>query len=161
MQVRKGVYICYFKINTPIFCCFIFFEECLNHQVRIYKMLIKHTVDYHPSPSEITSGIHSFIFLWTSRGFMFPEYFLIFFSNLYISRWLKKLFQIHGVQIIGKYIYESKNWIWSLLLIPPSKTLSQVFIVATPGRSKLPISPKESFLKIYFSPAWSWKYDQN
>ena len=32
----------YFKIIAPIFCCFIFFEECLNPQVRIYKILNEH-----------------------------------------------------------------------------------------------------------------------
>ena len=72
-------------------------------------------------------------------------------------------FQIHGVKITGKYICESKNWIW---LLPPSKTLPQVFIIITPVTSKLPISSLQSVLKIYFSLAekgrlWSWKYDQN
>ena len=30
------------------------------------------------------------------------------------------------------------------------KQKSQVFIITTPGRRKLPISPKQSVLKIYF-----------
>ena len=34
IQVCWGAYIPYFKINTPIFCYLIFFEECLNPQVR-------------------------------------------------------------------------------------------------------------------------------
>ena len=34
-----------------------------------------------------------------------------------------------------------------------SKTLPLVFFITTPGRKKLPISSKQSVLKIYFSPA--------
>ena len=52
IQVWRGAYIPYFKINAPIFCCSIFFEKCLNPQVRINKMVNEHTVYYHPSPSE-------------------------------------------------------------------------------------------------------------
>ena len=59
--------------------------KCLNPQVRISKMVNEHTVDYHPSPSELTSRIHPLIYLWTAKGFIFsPEYFLNF----------------HGVKII-------------------------------------------------------------
>ena len=91
--VCRGAYIFYFKINAPIFCCFIFFEECLNSQVRINKMVNKYTVDYHPSPSELTSRMHSLIFLCTPKRFLFPEYPLIFFSNRYIPPWLQKIFK--------------------------------------------------------------------
>ena len=41
-------------------------------------------VDYHPSPSKLTSRIHPLVFLWTSKRFISPEYFLKFSSNLYI-----------------------------------------------------------------------------
>ena len=51
----------------------------------------------------------------------------------------KKL-QIHSVKITGKYNYD----------MPPSKTLPKVFIITTPGRRKLLISFKQSFLKICF-----------
>ena len=40
-QVCWGAYIPYFKINNPIFCYLIFFEECLNPR--------SGTVDYHHS----------------------------------------------------------------------------------------------------------------
>ena len=133
----RCAYIPYFKINAPIFCCFIFSEECFNPQVKIYKMLNEHTVDYHSSPSEFTSKIHQFIFLWNPNGFISPEYLLIFI----------------GVKITGKYICELKNWICSILIVPPSKTLHQIFIITTPDRRKLPISPPKKFLKVYFSPA--------
>ena len=50
IQVCRGAYIPYFKINAPIFCC-------------PNKMVNKHTVDYHPSASQLFSSIHPFIFL--------------------------------------------------------------------------------------------------
>ena len=36
-------------------------------------------------------------------------------------------FQICSVQITGKYICETKNWIWSFLLMPPTKNLPPGF----------------------------------
>ena len=44
----------------------------------------KYTVNYHPSPSKLTSRVHPLIFLWTPRRFIFPEYFSKSFSNLHI-----------------------------------------------------------------------------
>ena len=153
-----------FQNQHPHFYCFIFFKECVNPQVRIYKMLNEHTIDYHPSPSEFTSTIY-LIFLWTPKGSISPEYFLIFFSNVYIPPWLKKMFQIHGVKITGKYICESKNRICSFLLMPVRKTLPQVFIITTPSRRKLPIPPDKAFWESIFPQQrrglWRQKYDQN
>ena len=54
-------------------------------------MLNKHIVDYHPSPSQLTSRI-PLIFLLTPKGFISPDYFLNFFLNLYIPSWLWKSF---------------------------------------------------------------------
>ena len=143
----------------------------------------KYTVNYHPSPSKLTSRVHPLIFLWTPRRFIFPEYFSKSFSNLHIyptnhgcrkqasqrggrGAWtptfsetvlcqeyflgnlflchsprhpklffgsgipkilsgaLEK-FQIYGFKITERDICEPKNWIFSFLLIPPSKTLPQ------------------------------------
>ena len=84
IKVCRGACIPYFKIDTPILCCLLFFKEYLNPLVRINKMGKEHTVDYHPSPSKLTSRIHPLVFLWTSKRFISPEYFLKFSSNLYI-----------------------------------------------------------------------------
>ena len=48
------------------------------------------TVDCHPSSSELTSRVRPLIYLWTPKGFISAEQFLIFFSNLYIPPWLRK-----------------------------------------------------------------------
>ena len=75
----------YFKINTSIFCWSIFFkEECLNH----------------PSPSELTSMIQPFILLRTPKGFIFPEYFLNFFSNPCIAPWLSNNFKFMVLRLL-------------------------------------------------------------
>ena len=47
-----GAYIPYFKINAPNSCCFIFVEEFLNLQVKIYKMLNEHTSKLPISPKQ-------------------------------------------------------------------------------------------------------------
>ena len=57
-------------------------------------MAIKHTVNYHPRPSEITLKIYFYlIVLWTPKRFISSEYFFIFFSNLDIPPWLQKSFK--------------------------------------------------------------------
>ena len=118
------------------------YMKCLNPQVRINKMVNKHTVDYHPSPSELTSRIHPLIFLWTSKGFIiYSKCFLNFFKPVFWTMVAEK-FQIHGVKITGKCICESKNWICLFLLMSLSKSLSQVIIITTAGRKKLTICPK-------------------
>ena len=70
----------------------------------INKMVNWHIVDYHPSPSKLTSRVDPLTFLWTPKGFISPKYFLNFFSNVYITPWLQKsfmvssfMFHIHGV----------------------------------------------------------------
>ena len=115
--------------HSPIFCCPLFSENYLKLQARINKMVNKHTVDYHPSPSQLISKIHTLIILWTPKGFISPESFLIFSLNLYISTMVAEKFQIYSV-------------ICSFSLMPPSKTLSQVFIIILQRIMELKKSPK-------------------
>ena len=51
IPVYRGVYIHYFKINPPTFCCPLFSENYLNPQDRINKTINKHTADYRLSYS--------------------------------------------------------------------------------------------------------------
>ena len=89
-----------FQNQCPIFCCLLFPENYLNPQVRIKKMVNEHTVDYHPSPSQLISRIHPLIFLWTPKGFISPESFLNFFLNLYIPPWLRKSFKFIVLRLL-------------------------------------------------------------
>ena len=141
MQVCRSAYISYLKINAPIFCCSLFFEECLNAQVRINKIANKHTVDYHPSPSELTSRICLLMFLWTPKGFISPEYFLNFFSNLFIPPWLWKSFKFMVLRLLESTFVSQKIASSLFLFMPPSKILPQFFIITIPGRRKLSIPP--------------------
>ena len=70
-------------------------------------MINEHTVDYHTSPSQLTSRIHPLIFLWTFRGSSLQIISLIFLKPVYLTMVAEKL-QISGVKI-GKYIRDSKT----------------------------------------------------
>ena len=105
VKMCRGFYIPYFKINVPSFCWPLFFEEYLNPQVRINKMVNEHTVDYQPSPSELTSRIHPFIFLKAHKGFISPEYFsqksfkfmvLRLLANAFMSQKLNLFIHTHA-----------------------------------------------------------------
>ena len=58
IPVCIGGYIPYFKINAHIFYSPLIFEP----QVKINKIITKHAVYYQPSPSQLTSRIHPFIY---------------------------------------------------------------------------------------------------
>ena len=62
-----------FQNQSPHFLLPVFSENYLNPQARINKMVNKHTVNYHPSPSQLISRIDPLIFLWTPKGFISPE----------------------------------------------------------------------------------------
>ena len=75
IHVHRGAYIPHFK--RPHFLPLIF-EEYINPQVRINKMVNGNTVDYNNSPPELTWRIQPLIFPWPPRGFISSEYFLNF-----------------------------------------------------------------------------------
>ena len=89
-----------FRNQSPTFCCPLFHKNYLNPQARINKMVNKHTVDYHPSPSQLISRIHTLKDTWTRKGFISPESFLNFFLNLYIPPWLWKSFRIIVLRLL-------------------------------------------------------------
>ena len=116
----RGTYISYLKTETPIFYCLLFLEEYINPQVN--KIVNKNTVDYHHSPSELTSTMHPLIFLWTPLGFIALEYISIFCQTSIFHHECEKSY---GVKITERLICDSKNWICLYLLMLPSKTLPQ------------------------------------
>ena len=109
-----------FQIQRPLFLLFPLFRRISQPSVQ-EKMLNEHTVNYHPSLSELTSRIYPLIFLCTPKLFISPEYFLNIFENLCIQPWLRKSFKFivrtrTQVTRTRKYICESKNSICSFLL---------------------------------------------
>ena len=88
-SVQRCLYSC-FKI-TALFSAALIFQRI--HQPSGWSRSTKWETNIlwitTPSPSELISKIHPHIF-WIPKGFISPEYFLIFFSNLYITPWLQK-----------------------------------------------------------------------
>ena len=147
----RGGYIPYFKINAPIFCCPFFSEDYLNSQVRIYKIVNKHTVDYHPSPSQSTSRIHPLIFLWTPpEGFISPESFLKFFLNLYIPPWLRKSFKFMVLRLLTNKFAQKLNLF--IFTDAPKQNSPPVFII-TPRQKKITHSSRTAFSEDLFFPS--------
>ena len=56
-----------FQNQSSLFCCLLFFKKYHNPQVKINKMVNEPSVNYGPSPSELTSNISSD----SSRYYMF------------------------------------------------------------------------------------------
>ena len=147
ISVQRCLYLL-FQIQCPIFCCPLFSKNYLNPQARINKMIKKYSVDYHRSPSQLTSRIHPLIFLRTPRGLSL-QIFLEFFPKPGYSTMVAEKFQIYGVKVTGKYICESKNLTCSFLLMPPSKTLPQVFII-NPRQKEITNSSRNDFSEDLF-----------
>ena len=88
------------------------------------------------SASQLTSRIHPLRFLWTSKGFISPESFLIFFLNLYILEWLLKSFKFkvlkslvntcvsQKIESVHFYSCSKQNSLRSLSLSPRQKEIT-------------------------------------
>ena len=87
-------------------------------------------------------------FPWTPREFISPEFFLNFFLNICIVH-LGRI-KVSKCQDYCKYICESKNWICSFLIMPPSKILPQVFIIILQAGGNCPFLPNSVFWRYFF-----------
>ena len=133
----RGAYI----PHSAIYWCPLFSENYFNPHAKINKII-------NPKPSQLISRKHSLIFLWTSKGFIYAEFFLNFFLNLYIR--VAEKFQIYSVKITSKEIYESKNWICPFLLNPQAK-LSPRFLLLSPRKKEITHSSGTTISKDIFS----------
>ena len=95
---------------------------------QINKMVNRHTVNYHLSPSSSNSRIHPLIFLWTPLGLTLSTVFVEFFLKLVHTTMVVENFQIYVVKIDEQCICDSKNF---FLLMISSKTLPQVLIITS------------------------------
>ena len=115
--------------------------DCLSPQVRINIMVKEHAVNYHPSPSESTSRIH-LIFLLTPKGFIFsPEYFLIFFSNLYIAPWLQKIFKFMVLRLLENAFVSQKIESVHFYLCPQAKISPRFLSLPIQAGGNYPFPP--------------------
>ena len=112
-------------------------------------MIKKHTVDYHPSASQLISRIYTLIFLWTPKGFIPPESFLSFFLNLYIPPWLQKSLKFIVLRLLQIYFWVKKFNLF-IFTHSPKQNSAPVFYHYSPDRRELSNPPEQRFLKIFF-----------
>ena len=141
----RGPYIPYFKISAPIFCCSIIFEECVNLPVKINKMVNEHTFNYHPRLSELTSRIYPHIYLCTPMDFISPEYFLNFFSNLYIPPWLQKSFKFMVLRLLENTFESQKIEFVNLYSCPQAKRSPRFLSSPLQAEGNYPLPPNKVF----------------
>ena len=129
-------------------------------------MVNKHTVDYHPNPSQLISRIHTLIFLWTPKGFISPESFLNFFLNLYIPPWLWKSFKVIVLRLFAIHLWVKKLNLFIFSHAP--KQNSPRFLSLSSRQTGIAHSSRTAFSEDIFSWAergarglWSWKNYQN
>ena len=127
----------------------------LNPQGRINKMVNKHSVNYHPSPSQLISRICPLMFLWAPKMFISPQPFLNFFLNLYIPPCLQKSFKFIVLTLLTNTFVSPK--IESIHFIHAHNQNSLSGLCHHPlGIRKLPIPPKQRFLKMFFPQQREW-----
>ena len=140
--------------------------KCLNPQVRINDMVNEHTVDYHPSPSELTSRIHPLVFLWTTKGFIFsPQYFLNLIWNLYIAPWLRKSFKFTVLRLLeNTFVSQKIESLFIFTYVPKQKSLLGSYHYHS-RQEEISLLPHTTFFVFFLSRKegglWSWKNDQN
>ena len=71
-------------------------------------MVNKHTVDYHPSASQLVLRTHTLISLWTPKEFCLSRIFLKFFPKPVYSTMVSEKFQIYSVKITANTFVSQK-----------------------------------------------------
>ena len=137
-----------FQSQSPSFCCPLFSENYLNSQARIKKIVNKHTVDYHPSLSQLISRIHTLIFLWTPKGFISPRIFLDFFPKPVYSTMVMEKFQIYSVRITANTFMSIKLNLFNFT--HASKRNSPHVLSLSSSQTRIAHFSRVAFLKIFF-----------
>ena len=113
----------------------------------------KHTVDDHPSPSQLISRIHTLYFCGLWRNF---------FLKLYIPPCLQKSVKFIVLRLLQIHLWVKKLNLFIFTHAPRQNSLPG-FYNYPPVRWKLSIPPEQRFLKIFFPEEkggrrlWSWK----
>ena len=148
IKVSRGGFIPYFKINANHFLLLHLFRRMSQPSGQVGK----HIVDSHISPSEFTPRIHPLIFLWSPKGFISPEYFLDFFSNLYIPPWLRKSFKFMTLRWLENTFLSQKIESVHFYSYPQAKLSPRSISSLLQTEGNYPFPLRQSVLKTYFSP---------
>ena len=119
--------------------------KCLNLQVRIKKIVNKYTVDYHASPSELTSRTHPLIFPWTPRVLYSLQNILNFFSNLYIAPWLQKMLKFMVFRLLENAFVSQKIESVHFYLYPQAKISPKFLLLPLQAGGNFPFPPHNVF----------------
>ena len=113
------------KSAPPFSTSLLFFKEYFNYQVRINKMVNKHTIDYHP--------------------YLFPEYILNFFSNS-ISHYSLGSFKSIVLRLLENSFASQKTESVHFYSFPQAK-LSPRFLSSPPRQKEITHFPKVVFFE--------------
>ena len=123
-------------------------------------MVNEHTVDYHPCPSELISRIEPLIFYGLLRGLSLQNIAWIFFSNLYIPRWLRKNLKFVVLRLLENTLSQKSEYV-QIYSCPFAKLSPRFLSSPLPAVGNYAIPPNNAFLKIYPSRIegglWRWK----
>ena len=147
-KVCRGIYVPCFKLTPTLSAAPYFINK-----IRINTMVNKHTVDYQPSPSGLTSRIHPLIFRWTPQGSISPDNCWIFSQTCIFHHGENfsygENFQIYRVKITGKCICESKNESVYSSSHAPEQTPSR-FLLSHPHGERYYTFPQAAFWKSWY-----------
>ena len=115
----------------------------------LFWKLSQHLGQDQQNSKQIYCQLPIIIFLWTPTGFISPGSFLNFLLNLYIPLWLRKSLKFIVLRLLQVHLWV-KNWICLILLMPPSKTLPQIFIVIPQANKNCPFLPNSIFWRYVF-----------
>ena len=128
------------------------------------KMMKQNTVDYHPSPSGLTSRIHPLIFLWAPSGFISPDLQNICwnFSGSCISHHGRRKFSNLWCQAYWKmHLYVKKMSLFIFTHAPKQNSLPGSYRHHSPSPTRDKEITHFSQSEFFENPPESWKNDQN
>ena len=136
----RGAHIHYFKINPPTFCCPLFSENYLNPQVRINKIVNKHTANYQ------LSYFYGLLRALSLRSL----YFLEFSPKPVYSTMVAEKFQIYSVKTTANTFLSQKTESAQFYSYPQAK-LSPKFLSLSPRQTGIAHSTQTAFSEDIFS----------
>ena len=155
MKSRKVDWLCsnclkpIFQDQIPFILLSPYLKEYLNPQVSI-NTVDKHSVNYHVSPSGLTSRMHPLLFMQCFNALSFSRRFVEYCVNSVYLTMVEEDFQNCGVQSNGKCFLRFKKIEIRHYYLCPELKLVPTFLSATPRGVAHSFSQSIVFSKIGF-----------